>query len=212
MHNLLQAAIKRIIGDKILLGLVIVGMLGIFVGAFCSGDDSADKKKAVPQPQQEVVQQAIPSAPAAQIAPTAAPLDAKLATDFVKWWMSNAMDYQAATAHASHSEAFRWMTRDALATFQQNYWTPQVEQGVTSGQIVAAFQPVSIQAEAMNPDGSIVVGVTGTLVIQSNGQPFTNQLSTDFLVRRDKDGLRIAGLYNRQVAAAAAPAGAPTSF
>jgi hypothetical protein len=75
---------------------------------------------------------------------------------------------------------------------------------VVTGQVVAAFQPVSVQAEAINPDGSIVVGANGTLVVQANGNPMTQQLSTDFLVRRDKDGLRIIGLYNKQLATASA--------
>jgi hypothetical protein len=94
------------------------------------------------------------------------------------------------------------MTSEAKQTFQANYWTPEIAQGVMSGQVVAAFQPVSVQAEAINPDGSVVVGASGTLVIQAAGTPMTQQVVADFLVRKDQGGLRIAGLYNRQVASA----------
>jgi hypothetical protein len=205
MHKMLQTAIKRIIGDKVLLGLVIVGMLGIFVGAFC-GDDPSDKKNAPPQPQHQAAIQSTPTPAGAQTAaqpakPAQPAMDAGLATDFVRWWVSNGFDFQQKTAHASHVEAFKWMDPVAASTFQQNLWTPQFEAGVTSGHVVAAFQPITVQAEAMNPDGTIVVGVTGSLVIQQNGQPYTSQLSTDFLVRQDKGGVRIANLYNHPVAA-----------
>jgi len=206
MHKMLQMAVKRIIGDKVLLGLVIVGMLGIFVGAFC-GDDPAEKKTAPPQHQAAAQTAPAGGQTTAQLPKPAAPpaLDTGLATDFVRWWISNAMDFQQRTAHASHVEAFKWMDPPAAAAFQQNYWTPAFEAGVVSGQVVAAFQPINVQAEAQNPDGTVVVGVTGSLVIQQNGQPYTNQISTDFLVRKDKGGVRIASLYNRQLAAAPAP-------
>jgi hypothetical protein len=206
MHKMLQMAVKRIIGDKVLLGLVIVGMLGIFVGAFC-GDDPAEKKTAPPQPQHlAAAPTATASGQTAVLPKAAAPaLDTGLATDFVRWWVSNGMDFQQRTAHASHVEAFKWMDPTAAQAFQQNYWTPQFEAGVASGQVVAAFQPINVQAEAMNPDGSVVVGVTGSLVIQQNGQPYTSQISTDFLVRKDAGGVRIANIYNRQIAAAPAP-------
>jgi hypothetical protein len=203
MHKMLQTAIKRIIGDKVLLGLVIVGMLGIFVGAFC-GDDLADKKNAASQPQHQAASPTTPAGTqtAMQPAKPAQPaMDAGLATDFVRWWVSNGFDFQQKTAHASHEEALKWMDPAAKSTFQQNLWTPQFEAGVASGQVVAAFQPINVQAEAMNPDGSIVVGVTGSLVIQQNGQPYTSQLSTDFLVRQDKGGVRIANIYSHPMAA-----------
>jgi hypothetical protein len=101
------------------------------------------------------------------------------------------------------------MMPQPAALFKQAYWTPEVEASVLCGQTSGAFQPASVQAEAINPDGSIVVGATGTLVIQSNGTPASIPVAMDFLVFRDKSGLRIASLYNRPMATAQAPQTAP---
>ncbi len=191
MASNFEAAVERFKRDKVLIGLGLAALLILGVGAFFTQDD--DKK-----------------APAAQVAtvPVAAPvvqpaLDPPLAVDFVKWWMTNAMDYRAQTAKASHTEAMRWMTADAMRTFQSSYWTPEIERGILSGQVTAAFQPVNVSPEAVNPDGTVVVAASGTLIVQANGTPLTQQVAADFLVKRDGQGLRIAGLYNRQLAASA---------
>jgi hypothetical protein len=51
-----------------------------------------------------------------------------------------------------------------------------------------------VQAQAVNPDGSIVVGVTGTMVVQTGAQPVVQQFAGSFLVRKEPEGLRVAGL------------------
>jgi hypothetical protein len=192
-----QVAVKRILGDKILLGLVIVGLLLVFVGAFCTQDEPT-KKTEQPQPlPQTAMAPQTPAPPAA-----ANQLDPKLATDFVTWWLTKAMDFNMQSARASHTEASKWMTQNAGNTFQADYWTQEIQQGVLSGQFSAAFQPMGVQPEALNPDGTVVVGVTGTLVIQQGGPPQSQQVAMDFLVARDTGGLRIAGINNRQLTAA----------
>jgi hypothetical protein len=192
-----QTPVQRLVGDKkLLLALGIAMALIVGVGAFVS--DESDKKKAASEP--------APIASQPDVAPTAPVLEPTLATDFVKFWISNGLDYQSQTARASHVTAFQWMTPEALQTFKAHFWTPDIESGVESGQVVAVFQPASVQAEAINPDGTVVVGVNGTLVVQSNGTPATQQVAIDLLIRKDKEGLRVAGLANRQVAAAATSA------
>lgn len=189
--DLIQPALKRILYDKLLLGLVIVGLLGIFVGGFAIKDQTISSVK----PSDSRTEPAASPTTEHQVRP----VNPTLAVDFVKFWMGNAMNYAAATALKSHAEAAHWMTPEALQVFQAVLWTPNIAQGITNGQIVGAFQPISVQAEAINPDGSIVVGITGTLILQCQGRPSTQQLQTDVLVANDQDnsGLRIAGLYNR---------------
>jgi hypothetical protein len=167
--------------------LVIVAILGVFVGGMTIGDDKPDasKKVASAEKAQEQAQ-----APASALNPS-------LATDFINWWLGSAMDYNAASASQSHNQAFSWMTADAARSFQANFWTPQIAEAVQTGRLVAGFQPSAVQAQAINPDGSVVVGVAGTMVMQANGQPSTQQFLASFLVRQEKDGLRVAGLDAR---------------
>jgi hypothetical protein len=199
-QDLIRVTITRIIHDKILLGLVIVGILGIFVGGFATSDDKPASLKHTQSDGQE--QSAAPNQAESKGADSK--LEPQLATDFVKWWMAGAMDYTAASSAANHEAAFRWMTPEAMQNFRSSLWTPDTAQGVAQGLYVAAFQPVSVQAAALNPDGSVVVTLTGTLVTQSSGRPFSQQIQMDLLVRKENDGLRIAGVYNRVASATGA--------
>src|SRR5262249_14798335 len=124
------------------------------------------------------------------------------ASEFVQWWMTNSMNYQQQNAAQSHSTAFQWMTPEAKAIFQSQFWTPEMAEGVATGRMCGAYQPASCQAVALNPDGTVVISTTGTLAVQqSNGIPNTRQIAVDYLVRKEPGGLRIAGLYNRDVSA-----------
>jgi hypothetical protein len=183
-YEVARAIVQRIMRDKILLGLVVIGFLAIFVGGMGSKDEPAlaTRGGADPASGQQTPAQG---------------LDPKLATDFVKWWLQGAFDFNPSTAIPSHQEALGYMTEQAMGPFQATFWTPQMAQGVTSGQIVGAFHPVSVQAEAINPDGTVVVGVSGTLVMQAGGQPQTQQLDAEFLVVKYPDCLRVAGMYNK---------------
>ena len=194
-YELIRTAVQKILQDKILLGLVVVGILGIFVGGVTMGDSKDDDKKDK-APVEATAQKA--SAPAA--APTAAaaaPVEPTVAADFIGWWLGTAMDYNNATAANSHNQAMSWMTVDAAKGYAAQFWNPQIVNAVQTNKLVAAFQPVAVQAQAINPDGSVVVGVTGNMVVQSNGQPVVQQFAGSFLVRKEQDGLRVAGLETR---------------
>ena len=124
-----------------------------------------------------------------------------LATQFVRWWLTQSMDYRMDTGAASHKVAAVWMLPDACNAFEQLYWGDHIKQGIATGTIVGAFQPVSVVPIATNPDGSVVVTVVGTLMMQQSGQqPASQQLTMDFLVKQTADGFRIAAFFNRAVA------------
>ncbi|MFA7335751.1 MAG: hypothetical protein WC028_03115 [Candidatus Obscuribacterales bacterium] len=128
-------------------------------------------------------------------------LTPQLASDFVHFWITKSMDYRMDSAAASHKEAVAWMLPDAANAFEQLYWGDHIKQGIAAGTIVGSFQPVSITPLATNPDGTVVVTVVGTLVMQQSGQqPAGQQLTMDFLVKKTADGFRIAAFFNRAVA------------
>jgi hypothetical protein len=134
----------------------------------------------------------------AQASPPAT-LEPKLATDFTTWWLGQAMDMNPQSAAANHEKAFAWMSPETITAFKSAFWAPDLSEGITSGSVIAAFHPSAIQAQAINPDGSVVVSVCGTFVVQRSGQPVMQQVQSDYLVRKEKDGLRIGGMYNRVV-------------
>jgi hypothetical protein len=191
LYELARALIQRIIRDKVIMGLLIILGLGFFMGGL-----NSHKEESVQTARADA------SGPSEQAAPKQSEIQAlepKLATDFVTWWLSGAMDYSANLSAENHKQAFAWMTPDAQAAFEAALWPPGMSDAIVSGKLVAAFHLVSVQAAAINPDGSVVVGVNGTLVTDTGGQPVTHQVTSDFLVRRSSDGLRVAGVYNRVV-------------
>jgi hypothetical protein len=193
------AMVQNLLKNKILIGLVLVFLFIFTVGQFYSSNESniaAQKIAAVAPSGQAVAPRALRPAQQA-IAPTG--LTPDMAQKFVAWWIGQSMDYRAATATNSHNKAFAWMTPQAVKAFKESLWSPQIAAGITQGQVSAAFQAVSIQPQAINPDGSIVVTVLGTLIIQeaNNPTPASQQIVVDFLVKKDTNGYRIAGLYNR---------------
>lgn len=192
LYEVARALVQRILRDKIILGLLVILGLGFFMGGLNSREEPALARKGAEKEVSGQAQQ--PGGPQAQ------PLDPKLATDFVTWWLSGAMDYSANMAAENHRQAFAWMTTEAQAAFQTAFWPPDMAEAISSGRMVAAFHVTSVQAEAINPDGSIVVGVTGTLITDIGSQPAPHQVQADFLVRRIGEDLRIAGVYNRVVA------------
>lgn len=180
------------------MGLVIVLVLAIVVGGFGSG--GADRAPTGPKEAKAPAAEA--GTPAANPSGQSNAVDPKLAGDFIKWWLAGAMDLNAATAQKSHSDAIAWMTADTVPAFQANFWPPELAEGISSGRITASFTPTQVQAVAVNPDGSVVVSVAGSLMMQQGPRPAVHQFVADFLVRKDQDGLRVAGVYNRTVASA----------
>jgi len=221
IQEIIRALITRIMQDKILMGLVILGVLAVFVVPNVGNNEpppghGSNAANAPPQlgesggwgggghGQPAAPPAGAQSAPGAQGAQgAAAPVDPNalnptLATDFVKFWMGGAMDYNAASAAQSHKEAAKWMTPETQQAFETNFWSPDIANGIASGQLRGAFQPIKVEAQAMNPDGSIVVRMTGTLLLQqSTVRPVTHQIVMDLLVRKEGENCRIAGLYNQ---------------
>lgn len=210
LQDIVRGTLQTIFRDKILLGLVIVGVIAI-VSAGAAKDDkktcdegapaNGQQAQAQAQGQQAQAQQEQPTAAAQQQAAQAEQLEeAKLAKEFVHWWLGGAMDYSQATCQKSHADAFKWMNPEALDVFKANFWTPEMEQAFSTGSLVASFQPSAIEPKAINPDGSVVVSVDGTLVMQMGAQPTTQRVLTDYLVKKDKGNMRIAAIHAKTIA------------
>lgn len=223
-YELFRAFIQRLFRDKILAGLVIVGFLAIFVGGFGGGhsehrlagrkdlrqDEQAkleqNQTRPEAQPQQQQQPQAQPQnvtkAPAQPDPPNPAGvtrIEPTLATQFMEWWVIRAMDFNPQTAFKSRQEAMSWIVPEAMDKYKEAFWPPEISDGIASGKIQGSFTLASVKPVASNPDGSIVVNVGGNLVLAEGQKPVVQQLSTDYLIRRETGGLRVAGLFNRAV-------------
>ena len=227
ISDIVRAIIQRIFRDKILMGLVIIGFLAIFMtgtqsskeppisgngrikeadkqvqgeaqGQFAlEGIKSQEKKRqTASKDKQNLDRAAVPGG--------LKPGDAE---EFVKWWIGGAMDFQLQTAEGNRQKAMEWMTPEAAEIFKNSFWNSDIKNGITSGSIVAAFHPVSVSATALNPDGSVVVHVKGSLVMQRAGEayPNTEHLLTDYLVVKESEGFRIAGVHSKTYEQAATP-------
>ena len=134
-----------------------------------------------------------------------ASLSPPLAVEFVRWWLTMALDYSLTTAAPNHKKALSYAQPQVARMFKQSFYTDAVMQGVAAGTLAGSFQPVTVTAIAVNPDGSVVVTVIGNLTLQSSGsQPVSQSLEMEFLVTKDAQGVRMAGFFNKTVTAAPA--------
>lgn len=237
IQDIIRALIQKIMHDKILMALIVIGIAGIFFSGAnhnekkesvqskrlgrASADQPAipgegpageDQREAAGQTQGAQTQGAQTQGSQNQASQTgtaasggqqaaASALTPDLAVQFVRWWLTQSMDYRMDTAAASHKAAAAWMLPDASNAFEQLYWGDHIKQGIATGTIVGAFQPSSVVPLATNPDGTVVVTVVGTLMMQQSGQqPASQQLTMDFLVKQTAEGCRIAAFFNRAVA------------
>jgi hypothetical protein len=252
--DLIRAAVQLVMRDKIVAGLVIVAILGMFYcgvnqtkdagghrfaakqakegGQEDNGSeamDAGDKGQSEGQEQgqgqakgpgqgkdggQTAATQAAgnaaqqPAAPA-QPAASAVKLEPKLAMDFVRWWLTLALDYSVSSP-GNHKKAMDYAKPSVAKQFSKSFYTPEVMQGVANGTLAGAFEPVTVQAIAINPDGSVVVTVIGTLSMQSSGsQPVSQSLVLEFLVEKDPEGVHMAGFFNKTISQAPAAQAAP---
>ncbi len=97
-QDVVRLLLQRLLKDKILLGLIIVGVLTIFVGVAFTNDDPKANKATPIEPLPQATAPIPAGAGAAGVAPTQpAGLTPELATKFVTWWLQKAMDYSLAT-------------------------------------------------------------------------------------------------------------------
>lgn len=235
--DIIRAIVTRVMHDKLLLGLVIIGILGIFFTGTSQNGERKHSARTVSQQAQEGAEQdgqeaggqaqgqgqgqvhALGQAQGQGRQTGQAGLGqsqgqgqnqtqgqnqdgltANVARDFVRWWLTKAMDYKQPSATASHDEAFAWTNPETKQKFETLFWADHIKQGIAGGTIAADFQPISVTPMAINPDGSVVVTVVGTLCMQQNGQmPASQQLTMDFLVKKVGGDCRIADFYNKLV-------------
>lgn len=210
LQDIVRGTLQTIFRDKILLGLVIVGVIAIVSAGSakdekktCDEGTPANGQQAQAQgPQEQAQQSQEQPAAAGQQAQQAHLEEAKLAQEFVSWWLGGAMNFAQANCQQTHADAFKWMNPEAVEVFKANFWTPEMEQAFSTGSLVAHFQPAAIEPKAINPDGSIVVSVDGTLVMQVGvgAQTTTQRVLTDYLVKKDKGNMRIAAMHAKTIA------------
>lgn len=133
-----------------------------------------------------------------QARPQVTPADAQVATEFIRWWLSKGMDYQQATADASHKEALSWIKPPATDIFVNLFWPAELAANIRSGRQVGNFQIATVTPLAINPDGSVALRVNGVLVLQDTGYaPRSQPLELNFLVKKEAEGLRIINFYQQ---------------
>jgi len=221
--EIIRAILEKVLRDKIFLSLIAIGILAVFfTGANTGGEhkgrlvsndardnagaqdeapEAKDANQAQPhlrtmtangQPQPaQAPQQAAP-------APAQPSADAAEACQFVRWWLSESMNFQPATAAASHKNALGFAKPAAAQVFVQQYWSPELAQAVTSGTKVGSLELSQVNPLAVNPDGSVVIKCLGVLSMQDVGNPpMTQNLEFNFLVKKEPDGYRVLNFFSQ---------------
>jgi len=222
--EIIRAILEKVLRDKIFLGLIAIGILAVFfTGANTGGEHKgrivSNDAKNSHQAQEEGGQgsteqspaqphlrtmtangqpQEAPPAQQAAAVPAQPTANAAEACSFVKWWLSEAMNFQPSTAAASHKNALGFAKPAAAQVFVQQYWSPELAQAVTSGTKVGSLELSQINPLAVNPDGTVVIKCLGVLSMQDVGNPpLTQNLEFNFLVKKEPDGYRVLNFFSQ---------------
>lgn len=221
--EIIRAILEKVLRDKIFLSLIAIGILAVFfTGANTGGEhkgrlvsndargnagaqDEVPEAKGPNQAQPHLrtmtangQPQEAPPAQQATAAPAQPTADAAEACQFVRWWLSESMNFQPATAAASHKNALGFAKPAAAQVFVQQYWSPELAQAVTSGTKVGSLELSQVIPLAVNPDGSVVIKCLGVLSMQDVGNPpLTQNLEFNFLVKKEPDGYRVLNFFSQ---------------
>lgn len=199
-------------GEKYRLTLIMVGVAGIMAGMFFTM-----LLMPTPQPTRRRAQPAYMSHPditgqaqapgstqraASPSVPTPAPTPTnpnavlpEEAQSLINSWLPYAWDLSAGTAKASQEKAMSYMTDQAKVAYKQNIWTDEIAKQIDEAGVQSTFKPHEIKVGSMQPDGSIVVFVTGEQVLSVPQKGSTSRVvSLEYLIRKVRGQLRIAGI------------------
>ena len=114
--------------------------------------------------------------------------DLEIASAFVRWWLSKALDYSPSTAANNQQSSANWMDKEVASSFSQTFWSDG--KGVRS-QIV--FIPTHYGDPVSIEERTISVSVFGVFVSCDDPLLASHFAKIDFVVRPDADGWRVGG-------------------
>lgn len=121
--------------------------------------------------------------------------DAQAAQDFVRNFVTYSFNMNSNAASASQAQAMAMMDSETANAYRNNVWTPELEELVTKSGLTSQFSISSISSGQQNPDGSIVIFMNGTQILNS---PAAGQqqkpVSVEYRVQRTASGWRIVGI------------------
>lgn len=124
--------------------------------------------------------------------------DAQAAQDFVRNFVTYSFNMNSNAASASQAQAMAMMDSETAKAYRNNVWTPDLEQLVTTSNLTSQFNITSISSGQQNPDGSIVIFMNGTQILNSpaSGQQ-QKPVSVEYLVQRGPSGWHIIGIQEK---------------
>ena len=124
--------------------------------------------------------------------------DPVASTQFVHWWLTQALDYSGNSMDNAHKQARGFIKDIPRRKFETLFWQESTLQGIREGSLASNFALTTVKATHRNPDGSIVVEAEGALVYQMTGAaPQSVKLTLDFQVLKEGDGYRIIDFAQR---------------
>jgi hypothetical protein len=123
------------------------------------------------------------------------PTDPLAALNLVQEWLPLAWDLSAGSAADSQEKAITYMTDECAQAYRQNVWTQSMSKQIDASGIKSSFSANRVAAGHMLPDGSVVITVEGSQVLNVPRKgPRTRKVKLEYLVKNTADGLRIAGI------------------
>lgn len=113
-------------------------------------------------------------------------LTPKLATEFVKWLMQGAFDFNPRTESRNHIEAAKWLEYQPYQIMESLFWK-------TSEEELISFNPYSVESTGGTSQTGIEVTLLARLSKQIDENHFkSTKIAMKFKVKMTDGGLRVA--------------------
>lgn len=206
-------------GEKYKLTLIMVGLAGVMVGAFFSvlllADQGgprqtqkqrpkwADHPDVTGKPRMATANGGY-ATDGVNTAPRGMepynPADETASLSLIEQWLPKAWDLSAGSASQSQEQAIMYMTPECATAYRQNIWTTEMASQVEESGLQSQFSASKVAVGSRKEDGSVVILVQGMQQLHVPGKGVRERpVNIEYLVKKTKDGLKIAGISEGSV-------------
>ncbi len=115
-------------------------------------------------------------------------IDGTLSSDFIRWWLCDALDYSADAVH-KHENAKGWLVHSIESSVSDTFWAN--ERGVTQ-RIVFVCEKVAPPVRV--DDSEFSLNVSGQLISAADPALAAHELQLECIVQAQPEGFRISSL------------------
>lgn len=117
------------------------------------------------------------------------------ARSMIEAFLPYSWDLTAGSATQSQERAIECMTPECAQSYRASIWTKEMAAQIEQSGLKSSFTPTKIELAGNKPDGSVVIEVEGTQVLEMEGKGQKNRaVKMEYLVKSIGGSMKITGI------------------